>query len=460
MEPELYQCILRSLSESVCAVDRHLRIRCLNNQARCLTGVKTEDALGAPLEEIFPPDAGELHSLITSVMESAKPIRGARTHIVTAHGESIPVVANAAPVLDNTGTLNGAVVTLQDNRAIEVLRRELRRKYTFDDIVSKDDRILRILQILPTVAESESTVLIVGPTGTGKELFAHAIHSASPRSDGPFVAVNCGALPDTLLESELFGYEKGAFTDAKHDKPGRFALAKGGTLFLDEVGDLSPATQGKLLRVLEDRQYQPLGATKSVEADVRIVAATNQDLATMVDAAEFRPDLYYRLNVIGFRLPRLSERPEDIPLLVEHFIEVLNAEKGRHVRQVSAAAMSWLMRYDYPGNVRELRSIIERAYVLCPHDQIEEDCLSLHLLGASPSCEAPLPRRAAVPLGRLAPEEQCRLIQEALREHDGHRGKTADALGIDKSTLWRKMKKHGIQHVASGQREPASSARR
>jgi len=448
MEPELYQCILRSLSESVCAVDRHLRIRCLNNQGRRLTGVKTEDALGAPLEEVFPPDAGELHSLITRVMESGTPISGARTHIVNSHGESIPVVANAAPVLDNTGTLSGAVVTLQDNRAIEVLRRELRHKYTFGDIVTKDDRILRILQILPTVAESESTVLIIGPTGTGKELFAHAIHSASPRRDGPFVAVNCGALPDTLLESELFGYKKGAFTDAKHDKPGRFALAKGGTLFLDEVGDLSPATQGKLLRVLEDKQYQPLGATESTQADVRIVSATNKDLAAMVDAAEFRPDLYYRLNVIGFRLPPLSERPGDIPLLVEHFVEVFNAEKGRQVKQVSAAAMSWLMRYDYPGNVRELRSIIERAYVLCPHDQIEEDCLSLDLLGALPSCEAPPPRKAPVPLGRLAPEEQRRLIQEALREHDGHRGKTADALGIDKSTLWRKMKKYGAQFEA------------
>jgi len=445
MQPELYQCILRSLSEAVCAVDLHLRIRCMNNQARRLTGVKTEDALAAPLEEVFPPDAGELHSLITSVMESGKPIRGARTHIVNTHGESIPVVANTAPVLDNTGTISGAVVTLQDNRAIEVLRRELRHKYTFGDIVSKDDCILRILQILPTVAESESTVLIVGPTGTGKELFAHAIHSASPRSDGPFVAVNCGALPDTLLESELFGYKKGAFTDAKHDKPGRFALAKGGTLFLDEVGDLSPATQAKLLRVLEDKQYQPLGATDSTEADVRIVAATNRDLATMVDAAEFRPDLYYRLNVIGFRLPPLSERPGDIPLLVEHFIELLNAEKGRHVKHISRAAMSWLMRYDYPGNVRELRSIIERAYVLCPHDQIEEDCLASHLLSVSPTLGPPPPRRAAVPLRRLGPGEQRRLIEKALREHDGHRGKTADALGIDKSTLWRKMKKYRIQ---------------
>jgi len=445
VEPALYQCILRSLSESVCAVDLHQRIRCLNNQARHLTGVKTEDALGAPLEQVFPPDAGELHSLINRVMESGETIRGVRTHVLNTYGESIPVIANAAPVRDDIGALSGAVVTLQDNRVVEVLRRELRHKYTFSNIVSRDERILGILQILPTVAESQSTVLIVGATGTGKELFAQAIHSASPRSDGPFVAVNCAALPDTLLESELFGYKKGAFTDAKRDKPGRFALAKGGTLFLDEVGDLSPSTQAKLLRVLEERRYEPLGATEPAEADVRIVAATNQDLATMVDAGTFRADLYYRLNVIGFRLPPLSERPGDIPLLVEHFIDVLNAERGRHVKQVSSAAMNWLMRYDYPGNVRELRSVIERAYVLCLGDQIRENCLASQLLGTSPSSLPPAPPRAPAPLRRMAPEEQCRLIREALREHEGHRGKTAGALGIDKSTLWRKMKKHGIQ---------------
>jgi PAS domain S-box-containing protein len=421
-----------------------LRVRCLNKQARLLTGLSTKDALGAPLEEVFPPDGGELRSLITSVMESGKPIRGARTYIVNTHGERIPVIANTAPVLDETGTISGTVVSLEDNRAIEALRLELRHKYTFGDIVTRDHRMLRLLQILPTVAESESTVLIVGPTGTGKELFAHALHSASPRSKGPFVAVNCAALPDTLLESELFGYKKGAFTDAKRDKPGRLALATGGTLFLDEVGDLSLTTQAKLLRVLEGKQYQPLGATQSVEADVRIIAATNQDLSSMVESGQFRSDLYYRLNVIGFRLPALSERPGDIPLLVEHFIEVLNAEKGRHIKQVSPAAMSWLMRCDYPGNVRELRSIIERAYVLCPHDQIEEDCLSMHLLGAPPS-ELPQQRRAPLPLRRLPSEEQRRVIYKTLREHNGHRGKTAEALGIDKSTLWRKMKKHGIE---------------
>ena len=449
MQAEVYKSILRSLSEAVCAVDLHWRIRCLNRQAQRLTGVSTQDALGAALESVFPADVGELHSLITGVMKSGKAIAGASTRIVNARGESIPVLANTAPVLDNAGAVKGVVVTLQDNRHIELLRRELRHEYTFADIVSKNDRIRRILEVLPNVAESESPVLIFGPTGTGKELFARAVHSASSRKQGPFLAVNCGALPDALLESELFGYKAGAFTDAKHDKAGRFALAKGGTLFLDEVSSISPAMQVKLLRVLQEKQYEPLGATQPEKADVRIVAATNQDLATMVDAKEFRADLYYRLNVIGFSLPPLSQRSEDIPLLVEHFVDVLNAEKGRNVKRVSRGAMSWLMRHDYPGNIRELRNTIERAYVLCRHDEIQEDCLASDLLGPSPS-SVPEPRRTpAMPLRRLPPEEQRRLIETTLGEHDGHRGKTADALGIDKSTLWRKMKKYGIELARS-----------
>lgn len=447
MQAEVYKSILKSLSEAICAVDSHGRVRCLNREAQRLTGVNTDDALGAPLENVFPADIGQLHSLIADVMKSAETIRGTRTYLVNRNGERIPVIANTAPVLDNVGAVSGVVVVLQDNRHIELLRRELRREYTFQDIVTKDDRIRRILEILPNVAESDTTILIHGPTGTGKELLARTIHSASARSDGPFVAVNCGALPDTLLESELFGYKKGAFTDAKQDKQGRFALAQGGTLLLDEIGDMSPAMQVKLLRVLQERKYEPLGGTESVKANVRIVAATNSDLQKMVDTGEFRADLYYRVNVIEFRLPPLSERPEDIPLLLEHFLEVLNAEKDRNVTRISHTAMGHLMRYSYPGNVRELRNILEHAYVLCPDEEIREDCLPHRVLGFTPSSEVESSQAVAVPLHRMPSEEQHHLIEKTLRIHNGHRAKTANALGIDKSTLWRKMQKFGIEEV-------------
>ncbi len=415
--------------------------------AERLTGMASAEVLGAPLETLFPDDSEDWRRLVRDVLHAKKPVRGLLRDLARPSGERISVSVSASPVRDGSGTVVGVVLTFQDNRAIELLRRELRQECTFGDIVSKDSRIHRILEILPNVAESESTVLILGPTGTGKELFARALHAASTRRNGPFVAVNCGALPDTLLESELFGYKRGAFTDAKQDKPGRFARARGGTLFLDEVGDLSPAMQVKLMRVLQERQYEPLGGTETEQADVRVVAATNRDLAAMVEGGEFRADLYYRLNVIEFNLPPLADRPGDVPLLVERFVEVLNAEKGRDIKRVSQAAMSCLMAYDYPGNVRELKNIIERAYILCRYDEIREECLPGHLMHGAASRPAPRLRAVAVPLQRMEAEEQRKVIQNALREHQGHRGRTAEALGIDRTTLWRKMKEFDIRGI-------------
>lgn len=442
---ETFKSILKSLSEAVVAVDRDWRIRCFNLQSQRLMGLSMEQAIGAPLEDVFPAEIGQLHALIAEVMESGKTLRGTRTHVRIVSGEVIPVIANSAPVLDPREAVDGVVVVLQDNRDIELLRREIRHEFAFGDIVTKDDRIRQILDVLPSVAESDVSVLITGPTGTGKELLARTIHAASPRRDGPFVAVNCGALPDTLLESELFGYKKGAFTDAKQDKLGRFALAEGGTLLLDEIGDISASMQVKLLRVLQEKEYEPLGGAGPVRADVRIVAATNRDLPKMVETKEFRADLYYRLNVIEFRLPPLSERPEDIPLLLDHFIDIINAEQGRGVKRISNSAMSHLTRYPYPGNVRELRNILEHAYVLCPYDEIQDSCLPPRIFGSAPT---PLPEaapRAAVPLRRMSAEEQRRIIQDTLLSHNGARRETAEALGIDKSTLWRKMKRFGIR---------------
>ncbi len=445
MQEETYKCILRSLSEAVCAVDLHWRIICFNHQAERLMGVQQKEALGAPLQKVFPAKSGQLRFLIARVIESGKPMFGKKLTLFINNGKTIPVIVKAAPVRNKNGSVHGVAVIFQDNRRIEILRRELRQAYTHGDIVTKDEQMRQILEILPNVAESDSSVLISGPTGTGKELLARAIHLSSPRQKAPFVAVNCGALPDSLLESELFGYKQGAFTDAKRDKPGRFDLAQGGTLLLDEIGDISPAMQVKLLRVLEEKTYEPLGSTESVYADVRVLAATNQDLQTMVDAGTFRADLYYRLNVIEFHIPPLADRPGDIPLLLEHFVELLNAEKGRDIKGVSPAAMICLMRYTYPGNVRELRNIIEHAYVLCPGDEIRPECLPSRILSLSESNTFHQPKQPVmVPLRRMTTEEQHQTIVNTLQKHNGNRAKTAEVLGIDPSTLWRKMKKHEI----------------
>jgi transcriptional regulator with PAS, ATPase and Fis domain len=331
------------------------------------------------------------------------------------------------------------VETFRDLSAIEELKKELRQQYTFQDIVSKNHTIQEIFQILPDIAESDSTVLIQGPSGSGKELFAKAIHNLSLRKDNPFIKVNCGALPDNLLESELFGYVKGAFTDAKKDKPGRFALADGGTIFLDEIGDMSPALQVKLLRVLQDREYEPLGGTSTVKVDLRVVTATNKDLVTLVQSRQFRDDLYYRLNVMKIDLPPLVRRREDISLLAERFVEKFNLKTGKNLSGVSHEVMSFFMRYDFPGNVRELENIIEHAFVMCKGDVIELRHLPSELIERSKETlleEKEVDR----PLQRAEAES----IRKVLERNRGNRLRTARELGMDRTTLWRKIKRYGI----------------
>ena len=271
--------------------------------------------------------------------------------IVDRHGRSLVVSVNAGPLKDSRGKFVGGIETFGDVSAEEELRRLLEKSYTFQDIVSRHPRMDELLAILPDVATSNVPVLIEGESGTGKELLARAIHNLSPRREGPFVAVSCGSIPDTLLESELFGYKKGAFTDAKTDKPGRFDTAKGGSLLLDEIGDVSSAMQVRLLRVLQEKTYEPLGGTQPVRSDVRIIAATNRVLEDAVQKGTFRQDLYYRLNVIRLELPPLKERRCDIPLLVEHFRRRLNAETGKNIQSVAPGAVDMLMRHELPGNI-------------------------------------------------------------------------------------------------------------
>ncbi|HBG20832.1 MAG TPA: Fis family transcriptional regulator, partial [Desulfobulbaceae bacterium] len=308
-------------------------------------------------------------------------------------------------------------------------------------MVSRSKAMRKIFGILGQVAESDSTVLIEGDTGTGKELMAKALHSLSPRKDEPFVSINCGALPDTLLESELFGYKAGAFTNAHKDKPGLFQAAGQGTIFLDEIGDTSPAFQVRLLRVLEEREFQPLGSVTKIKTAARVLAATNRNLAEMVEKGEFRRDLYYRINIIRFHLPPLRERMEDIPLLIERFIRKMNRLRGRAVTEVGQEAMAILLAHDYPGNIRELENIIEHAFILCNEGEIGIGHLPAALVQLQADQPAPV-CDSSIASGVQATEAE--MIIDTLRRHGYNRLAAARALGIHKSTLFRKLIKHNI----------------
>ena len=461
LSPDQYHLVLDSLSEGVCTVDNQWNITSFNLSAQKMTGISAAAALGVSFGEFFQCEFHECKKILSGIMTSGESVRDVSTRLSDQNGHFIPVMLNATPLRGTSGEIVGLVATFRDNRNIEALRRELHDKFIFADIVSKNARLRRILDMVPIVAESGSSVLILGPSGTGKELLARAIHLNSPRKDKPFVAVNCGALPDNLLESELFGYKKGAFTDARTDKLGRFALADGGTLFLDEIGDTSPAMQVKLLRVLQEKQFEPLGSTHPVPCDVRLISATNSDLNKRLAEGSFRTDLFYRINVITFELPPLSERTEDIPLLVEHFIASLNAEKGRTIRGISQGAMSRLMSYHYSGNIRELRNIVEHAYVMCRCDELQEQCLPAHVLTATehpqPKPQPTDPKTGDYALAEnrqkprflnlrtLSKQDERKVIEETLQEVGGHRADAAARLGINPSTLWRKMKKHDLQ---------------
>jgi PAS domain S-box-containing protein len=436
-----YETILDSIADGVFTVDGRWRITSFNKAAENITGFSRAEAIGRCCYDIFRASVCQTSCVLRRTMETGVELINVPVNIVTADGVEKPISVSTAVLRDRRGGIMGGVETFRDLSAIESLRRALTKEYSFQDIISKNHRMQELFRILPDVAESDSTVLIQGPSGSGKELFARAIHNLSQRAGGPFVAVNCAALPDTLLESELFGYKRGAFTDARSDKPGRFDAAQGGTVFLDEVGDISLPIQVKLLRVLQERTYEPLGSAQPVRVDARIIAATNKDLRAQMGLGRFRDDLYYRLNVIRLDIPPLSERPEDIPLLVDHIIARLNAEKGRNILGVTPDSMAVLLDYGYPGNVRELENVLERAFILCRGDLIDLSCLPSEMVpdgaagvGGPSGIENPL--KAA----------EARTILQALARNNGHRERTAKALGIHKTTLIRKMKSLSITY--------------
>ncbi|MCL6634712.1 MAG: sigma 54-interacting transcriptional regulator [Peptococcaceae bacterium] len=429
---EMNKIILDSITEGVFTVDRDWRVTFFNRAAEEVTGVPREDAVGRHCWEVFRADICETDCALRQTLESGNPVINKAVHIVNAAGKRVPISICTGVLKNNERQVIGGVETFRDLSVVEELRKELYGRYTFADIISKNHQMQQIFKVLPDIAESESTVLIEGPTGSGKELVAKAIHNLSHRREKPFVAVNCAALPDTLLESELFGYEAGAFTDARKSKPGRFARAQGGTILLDEIGDISPALQVKLLRVLQEKEYEPLGATRPVKSDARILAATNKNLAELVEQGLFRRDLYYRVNVMKLALPPLKRRREDIPLLVEHFINRFNSLRGKSISGISEDALAVLMQHDFPGNVRELENVIEHAFILCKKGLIQPEHLPGHMLNTQ------MPYSAG---GCTLHEIEARVIYDALVRNGWKRTATARELGIDKTTLWRKLKR-------------------
>ncbi|MHB0959461.1 MAG: sigma-54 interaction domain-containing protein [Pirellulaceae bacterium] len=430
--------ILDSVNEGVFTVDLNWRITAFNKAAERITGVSRELAIGSPCCDVFRANICETNCALRRTLTTSQPIVNATAHIFNRQGGRVPIRLSTALLKDDEGAVIGGVETFQDLTQVVQLQKELEARYTCEDIIGRSPVMMRLFEILPQIAASSSTVLIEGPSGTGKELFARAIHSLSPRKRKRFVAVNCAALPDTLLESELFGHKAGAFTDAKRDKPGRFSLADGGTIFLDEIGDISPAMQVRLLRVLQERVIEPLGGVQAIPVNVRVLVATNKDLASLVRAAAFRDDLYYRIRVIHLKLPGLQQRREDIPLLVDHLIAKFNHFQDKDIAGVSDDVMACLMEHDYPGNVRELENIIEQAFVLCRGGVIELNHLPAEL---RPTYVAG--RDESRPMSLQGMERF--LISETLRRRNGNRKIAANDLGINVSTLYRKMKELQIE---------------
>ncbi len=434
----LNEIILDNITDGVFTIDRNFNITSFNKSGCRITGYTCDEVIGKKCFDVFRSDICEHDCALKKAIQTGKRTINKTVFIINRYGYRVPVSISAAPLVDKANNVLGGVETFRDLSAEDELRKVITKHYSYHDIISKNAKMWRLFEILPQIAESDTTILLEGESGTGKELFARVIHQLSPRAENNFIAVNCGALPDTLLESELFGYKAGAFTDARKDKLGRIALAEGGTLFLDEIGDISPAFQIRLLRFLQEKTYEPLGGVKTLTANVRVIAATNKSLSRLVEEGKFRKDLYYRINVINLEIPPLRERKEDIPLLVDHFIKKFNHIQNKSIQGVSTESLEILMHHNYPGNVRELENIIEHAFVLCPEPYIQPKHLPANLFGAHEG-------KSEAPYHRKLEDIEAELILKTLREHNWNRQSAAKALNMHKTTLFRKIKKLGLE---------------
>ncbi len=427
--------ILESISDGVFTIDTSFKITSFNRAAEAITGIFREDAIGLPCSEVFKSNMCENNCPLAETFKSGKAVINRNSYIVDLEGKRLPVSVSSALLRDREGHIIGGAETFRDLREIEQLK-QLRARERYGEMETNSEAMRKVLSMVPAVAPSSATLLILGESGTGKEVLARTIHQSSNQKEGPFIAVNCGALPDTLLESELFGYRKGAFTGADQDKPGRFALATGGTLFLDEIGDISEVMQVKLLRVLQEKQYEPLGSRKSEKSDARIICATNRDLEALVKKGTFRQDLYYRINIIALTIPPLRERKEDIPLLANQFLGRYNILNNKGVKGFSPAVYAQFYAYEWPGNVRELENAIERSVVLSQSDEITINDLHQEIAQVAPSIETPTQINLIEEAKRATERD---FIVRSLLRNNKKVAVAANELGIHRTSLYRKM---------------------
>lgn len=437
MDDQLCKIILRRIQDGVFAVDNDCRITLFNPAAARITGYDTSEAVGRLCYEVFHGSVRRELCAIRETLDDQIPVNDFRETYLKKSGEVIPVRVSTMLLTSSEGEILGAVGVFRDETAIMHRRQLIDRQRVFGRIKTANHLMHTLLNQLPDVARSDCSVLIEGPSGSGKELFAQAVHDLSPRRAGPYIRLNCAALPATLLESEMFGYEKGAFTDARRKKPGMFSLANGGTLLLDEIGNMDPALQVKLLRVLNDGEYTPLGATTTLRTDARIIASTNEDLVHRIEKGFFRADLYYRINVVRIEIPPLRDRLDDIPLLINHFLQKKRRATHNSVRNIDPEVYAILKNYSFPGNVRELENIIEHALVMCHDDCIQPSHLPHHILEES---------QAHPP---VAAKNERELILSTLEQCEWNRTEAAQRLGMHRTTLWRKLKQ--IEAVSEAQ---------
>ncbi|THB78604.1 MAG: PAS domain-containing protein [Desulfobacteraceae bacterium] len=432
--------IFDSIDTGIFTVNKGGHVTFFNKAAENISGYSRRQVLGKSCTKVFGTTNEICDHLLSRTVREGQSIVNQKGVIHSLEGENIPIQASYIPLKNEKDIVVGGLATLRDLTLAHQLNRVIKKQYSFHDMIGKDPAMQKIFEKASVVAATDATVLIEGNTGTGKDLMAKVIHSASRRTDQPFVKVNCAAIPKDLLESEMFGYVKGAFTGAIKDKPGRFQEAAGGTIFLDEIGDIPLELQAKLLRVLEDKEFYQLGSRHTLKVDVRIISATNRGLETLVAGKQFREDLYYRLNVLRIVLPNLTERKPDLPLLIRHLLRKLCVIKGYECPGISEPAMAIMLNYDYPGNVRELENILEHALIICQEGIIKPRHLPVHVQSRLQGRNHAAGNSAVTSKHDIEAQQ----IAETLKTYHGNRKKSAQALNMNRTTLWRKMKQYNI----------------